>query len=238
MNRPPRPAFSSATTRSIRLLPVFSASAGESFLACWATRWASARLSRSSSRARRAKWSSGPEAAAPIGGDACPYAAIAEHLAVEGLQQPGLPAVGHFDDGGRAAKLDPADPLAIEPADAIEEVQDLGLAGAAGQGFDVQKWHGLLRIDSSRVPPGFGSATSKGLMGPIGLIGTILRVIEKYFKVVGRHRSGELVPPYGGGGGGGRCRWWRRSVVEAVSAVPVVSAVSVVAAAAVAAASA
>ena len=61
MHRPPRPAFSSTTTRSIRLLPLFSASAGESFLACWATRWASARLSRSKSRASRAKWSSGPE---------------------------------------------------------------------------------------------------------------------------------------------------------------------------------
>ena len=82
-----------------------------------------------------------PGGVGAVGGDAYTHAAIAEHLAVQGLQQPGLPAVGHFDDRRRAAKLDPADPLSIEPADAIEEVQDLGLAGAAGQGFNVQKRH-------------------------------------------------------------------------------------------------
>ena len=76
-----------------------------------------------------------------VSGDPHPYAPIAEHLAIEGLEQPGLPAVGHLDNRGRAAKLDPADPLAIEPADAIEEVQYVGLADATGQGLKVEKRH-------------------------------------------------------------------------------------------------
>ena len=93
----------------------------------------------------RAKWSSGPEDAGTIGGGPDADAAITEHLAVEGFQQPGLPAVGHFDDRRRTAKFDPANTLPIEPAHAIEEVQDFGLAGATGQGFNVQKRHEIVR---------------------------------------------------------------------------------------------
>ncbi len=83
----------------------------------------------------------GAEGQAAVGGDADAGAAIAEHLAVEGLQQPALPAVGHLNDGCRAAQFDAPNPLSIQPADAIEEVEHFGFAGAAGQRFDLQKRH-------------------------------------------------------------------------------------------------
>ena len=141
--RPPRPAFSSATTRSIRLLPVFSASAGDSRRTCCAARWASSRLSRSKQPQEPAEMvfrSCRPRACPrAIGHDPRPHAAIAEHLPVDRLQQAGFPAVGHLDDRRRPAEFDPAHPPPIESADAVEKVENFRLGRAAGQGFDVQR---------------------------------------------------------------------------------------------------
>ncbi len=91
--------------------------------------------------ARRPKWSSGPARRRSIGGNPRPHAAIAEHLPIQRLEQPRFPAIWHFDDGGRPAKLDPPYAAAIESAGAIEKIENLRFGRAARQWFDVEQRH-------------------------------------------------------------------------------------------------
>ena len=158
MNRPPRPAFSSATTRSSRLLPVFSASAGESLRACCATRWASARLSRSRSRPMRAKWSSGPETAARS-------AAIRTRMrrspniwpsrAFSNL--PSQPSGTSTTAAGPRNSIRPTR-LRSSPPTRSRKSKQVGLAGATRQGLKVEKRHDLLRLTGYSYQAGRSAA--------------------------------------------------------------------------------
>ena len=69
-------------------------------------------------------------------------APVAERLAVEGLDEPRLPAVGDFDDGLVAVQFDPSDAAAVQAADGSEEGEHVGLRDASGQRFEVEQRHG------------------------------------------------------------------------------------------------